>query len=70
MKLYTKADLSYEVASQEELEDILAFLNDPEVPNDAIKFDLLNQSPESLIARDMEEMAERLTHATLGHLVI
>lgn len=70
MRKYTQTDLNYEVESQEELEDILAFLNDPDVPNDAVKFDLLNQSPESLIARDMAEMADRLTHATVGHLVI
>jgi hypothetical protein len=69
MKKYTKADLSYQVASQEELADILAFLNNPEIPNDAIKFDLLSQSPESLIARDMAEMTERVTHATVGQLV-
>lgn len=68
MKLYTKNDLKYEVETQQERQDILDFLNDPRIPNTALKTDLLRQSPDDLIARDRAEMAENARHLSLGRM--
>lgn len=68
MTVYTKADLQYQVESDQELQDILAFLNDPRIPNTALKTDLLRQSPDDLIARDRAEMAENARHLSLGRM--
>jgi pyruvate-formate lyase-activating enzyme len=64
MKKYTKADLNYEVDNQEELQDILDFLNDDRIPDNEIKFDLLKASPDELIKRDLAQIAENARYAT------
>lgn len=64
MKHYTRNDLKYEVETQQELQDILDFLNDEAVPNNAIKLDLLEFSPQDLIARDLAQIAENARYAT------
>lgn len=66
--MYTKADLHYQVASDEELRGILEVLNDPRIPDTALKTDLLYRSPDDLIAHDRAEMAENARHLSLGRM--
>jgi hypothetical protein len=69
MKQYTAADLHYDVASQNDLDDILDFLNDDQIDDPQLKHDVLWESPDVLIARERAMMVENMRRATLGKLV-
>lgn len=64
MKQYTKNDLKYEVETQQVRHDILDFLNDEAVPNNAIQLVRLEFSLQDLIARVLAKIAENARYAT------